>query len=184
LDKDKAHIPTATLSKDIAERTITLLAPSKTFNVPGFGCSFAVIPNQRLRRNFRKAMAGIVPLINPMGYAAALAAYRYGHEWLAALLDYLRDNRELVTREINDMKGIAMTHVEATYLAWINMHDTGLEDPVTFFEQAGVGLSDGKDFGGPGFVRLNFGCPRSLLQKALPRMRSALERHFQRSHPA
>jgi cystathionine beta-lyase len=184
LDKDKAHIPTAILGKDIAESTITLLAPSKTFNVPGFGCSFAVIPNQRLRRNFSKAMAGIVPLINPMGYAAALAAYRYGHEWLAALLDYLRDNRELVTREINDMKDISMTHVEATYLAWINMRDTGLEDPVTFFEQAGVGLSDGKDFGGPGFVRLNFGCPRSLLQKALPRMRSALERHFQRSHPA
>jgi cystathionine beta-lyase len=184
LDKDKAHIPTATLGKDIAERTITLLAPSKTFNVPGFGCSFAVIPNQRLRKNFRRAMEGIVPLINPMGYAAALAAYRYGHEWLAALLDYLRDNRELVTREINDMKGISMTHVEATYLAWINMHDTGLEDPVTFFELAGVGLSDGKDFGEPGFVRLNFGCPHSLLQKALQRMRSALERHFQKSFPA
>jgi cystathionine beta-lyase len=129
-------------------------------------------------------MAGIVPLINPIGYAAALAAYRYGHEWLAALLDYLRDNRELVTCEINGMKGISMTHVEATFLAWINMHDTGLEDPVTFFEQAGVGLSDGRDFDGPGFVRLNFGCPRSLIQKALQRMRSALERHLQKSYPA
>jgi len=149
--------------------------------VPGFGCSFAVIPNQRLRRKFRKVMAGIVPLINPMGYAAALAVYRYGHDWLAALLDYLRDNRNLVTGEINSMKGISMTHVEATYLAWINIHDTGLEDPITFFEKAGVGLSDGREFAGPGFVRLNFGCPRSLLQKALQRMRSSLETHFHKS---
>jgi cystathionine beta-lyase len=183
LDKNKNHVPIATLGKDIADRTITLMAPSKTFNVPGFGCSFAVIPNQQLRRKFCKAMAGIVPLINPMGYAAALAAYRDGHEWLAALLDYLRDNRDLVTREINAMKGISMTHVEATYLAWINVHHTGLEDPIPFFEQAGVGLSDGKDFDGPGFVRLNFGCPRSLLQKALHRMRAALEIHFSISNP-
>jgi cystathionine beta-lyase len=114
---------------------------------------------------------------------AALAAYRSGHEWLVALLDYLRNNRDWVTRAINDMPGISMTHVEATYLAWINMHDSGLEDPITFFEQAGVGLSDGKEFGGPGYVRLNFGCPRSLLQKALQRMRFALETHFSKSNP-
>ena len=183
LDTDRTHIPLATLDEDIADRSITLMAPSKTFNVPGFGCSFAVISNQRLRRNFRKAMAGIVPHINPMGYAAALAAYRSGHRWLDALLDYLRENRDLVTREINTMKGISMTHVEATYLAWIKVHDTGLENPIRFFEQAGVGLSDGIEFGGPGFVRLNFGCPRSLLQKALLKMRFALETHFSKSNP-
>ena len=178
LDKNRAHIPTATLGKNIAERTITLMAPSKTFNVPGLGCSFAVIPDQRLRQKFRRAMSGIVPHVSPVGYAAAIAAYRYGHEWLASLLDYLRNNRDLVTREINTMQGISMTHVEATYLAWIKVHNIGLEDPITFFEQAGVGLSDGKDFGGPGYVRLNFGCPRSLLQKALQRMKVALEKYF------
>jgi cystathionine beta-lyase len=178
LDEDKPHIPTATLSDKIAERTITLMAPSKTFNLPGLGCSFAVIPDKKLRRNFRQAMAGIVPLVNPLGFTAAMAAYRDGHQWYAALIDYLRANREFVTREINCIPGLSMTHVEATYLAWINIRDTGLKDPVLFFEEAGVGLSDGREFDGPGFVRLNFGCSRSLLQKALHRMRSALEHHF------
>ncbi len=178
LDEDKPHTPIAALNSSSADRIITLMAPSKTFNIPGLGCSFAVISDQKLRRNFRQAMAGIVPLLSPMGCTAALAAYRCGHQWLAALLDYLRDNRDLVTREINGMPGLSMTHAEATYLAWINIRATELEDPVTFFEKVGVGLSDGKEFDGPGFVRLNFGCPRSLLKEALERMSSALERHF------
>ncbi len=174
LDEDKRHIPIATLSAETARRTITLLAPSKTYNIPGLGCSFAVIGDPALRRAFRKAMGRIVPHVNTLGYTAALAAYRNGEEWRQALLAYLRENRDLVEKEVNAMPGLSMAHVEATYLAWIDARETGILDPARFFEEAGVGLSDGADFGAPGFVRLNFGCSRSLLVEALGRMRRAL----------
>jgi len=119
-------------------------------------------------------MGRIVPHVNTLGYTAALAAYRNGEEWRQALLAYLRENRDLVEKEVNAMPGLSMAHVEATYLAWIDARETGILDPARFFEEAGVGLSDGADFGAPGFVRLNFGCSRSLLVEALGRMRRAL----------
>jgi cystathionine beta-lyase len=119
-------------------------------------------------------MDGIVPHVNVMGYAAAQAAYAQGAEWRRALLAYLRDNRDLVERSIATMPGLTMTHVEATYLAWIDTRAARLADPVGFFEAAGVGLSDGAAFAAPGFVRLNFGCRRALLLEALGRMRGAL----------
>ena len=150
------------------------MAASKTYNIPGLGCAFAVISNDGLRRKFKKAMAGIVPYITALGFAGTLAAYRHGESWQAALLAYLRANREIVATAVDAMPGISMTHVEATYLAWLDVRNAGLDDPVAFFENAGVGLSDGKEFGDPGFVRLNFGCPQSLLRKALRRMRNAL----------
>ena len=175
LDEKARHIPIATLSPETDRRTITLLAPSKTFNVPGLGCSFAVISDDSLRRSFRKAMGRIVPHVNLLGYTAAEAAYRHGEGWRRELLVYLRGNRDLVAREIAGMPGMSVAHVEATYLSWIDVRETGIADPVAFFEQAGVGLSGGADFGLPGFVRLNFGCPRPLLAEALRRMRVSLE---------
>jgi cystathionine beta-lyase len=174
LDEEKRHIPMAALSPEAARRTITLQAPSKTFNIPGLGCSFAVISDPELRRAFRRAMGRIVPHVNTLGYTAALAAYRNGEEWRRELITYLRGNRDLVTKEVGTMPGLAMTHVEATYLAWIDARQSGIENPARFFEEAGVGLSDGADFDAPGFVRLNFGCPRPLLAEALGRMRKAL----------
>ncbi len=177
LDPDKAHVPTAALEPEVARRTITLMAPSKTFNTPGLGFSFAVVPDGALRGRFRAAMAGIVPQVNALGYTAALAAYRDGGPWQAALLAALRANRDSVEQAVAAMPGLAMDHVEATYLAWIDTRPAGLEDPVQFFEQAGVGLSDGRDFAGPGFVRLNFGCPQATLREALGRMGQALESH-------
>ena len=175
LDKQKRHIPTATLSPETANRTVTLMAPSKTFNVPGLGCSFAVISNPDLRKRFTKAMTGIVPRVNTLGYTAATAAYRESHEWHRALLKYLRGNRDIVLDSVNRMPGFSAGGVEATYLAWIDTRKSGIEDPAKFFEDAGVGLFDGKEFGTPGFVRLNFGCPRSLLADALERMAIAVE---------
>jgi len=175
LDKDREHIPTATLSPEVGQRTITLMAPSKTFNIPGLGCSFAVISDKPLRRQFWRAMKGIVPHINALGYTAALAAYRDSRDWHLAMLDYLRENRDIVERFIEAMPGLSMHHVEATYLAWIDTRQTGMENPVTIFEEAGVGLSDGKPFGAEGFVRLNFGCPRPVLEEALQRMRKIME---------
>ena len=89
LDPDKAHVPLATLDPAIARRTVTLMSPSKTFNLPGLGCAFAIIPDQPLRQKFRQVMAGIVPGVNLLGYVAALAAYRDGADWHAALISYL-----------------------------------------------------------------------------------------------
>ena len=173
LDTDTRHIPIATLSPEVARRTITLLAPSKTYNIPGLGCSYAVIPDPGLRRDFNRSRAGIVPHVNLFGYTAALAAYRDGEPWRQALLACLRGNRDLVAAAVATMPGLSASHVEATYLTWIDARGTGIEHPARFFEEAGVGLSDGADFGGPGFVRLNFGCPRPLLAEALERMNRA-----------
>jgi cystathionine beta-lyase len=177
LDEGTRHLPFAALSAEAARRTITLQAPSKTYNIPGLGCSFAVIPDQGLRRSFRHAMAGIVPHVNLLGYAATLAAYRDGESWRQALLAYLRVNRELIARMVTEMPGLRTWAVEATYLAWIDARGLGVTEPAGFFEEGGVGLSDGAPFGAPGFVRLNFGCPRSLLETALERMRSAVSRN-------
>jgi cystathionine beta-lyase len=177
LDEDKRHVPFAALSAEAARHTVTLHAPSKTYNIPGLGCSFAVIPDEGLRRSFRHAMAGIVPHVNLLGYSATLAAYLDGESWRQALLEYLRANRDLAGRTIAGMPGLKTWPVESTYLAWIDTRGLGVADPARFFEEAGVGLSDGKPFGAPGFVRLNFGCPRTLLKKALERMQSAVSRN-------
>ena len=174
LDQDKVHVPFATLGEEIAARTITLMSPSKTFNLAGLGCSFAVIADKDLRQAFCDATQGIVPHANLFGYIAAQAAYEHGEPWLKALLAYLRVNRDLVEREIDALPGMSVSHVEATYLAWIDARESGLAAPARDFEKAGVGLSDGAEFGAPGFVRLNFGCSRSVLAEGLSRMRTAL----------
>jgi len=176
LDADKSHVPIATLGDDVSARTITLMAASKTFNLPGLGCAFALVSNISLRKRLERAAAGIVPRVTAPGFAATLAAYRDGEPWRLALVDYLRGNRDLVMDRIEAMAGLSMTPLEATYLAWIDARATQLGEPAKFFEQAGVGLYDGKGFDGEGYVRLNFACPRSVLVKALDRMAEALQR--------
>lgn len=173
LDPDKVHVPIATLDPAIAHRTVTLMSPSKTFNLPG--CAFAIIPAEPLRQKFCQAMAGMVPGPNLFSCTAALAAYRDGGAWHTALLDYLRRSRDMVSRAIHRLPGLSMDHVEATYLAWIDTRAAGIKDPGKFFEKAGVGLGDGADFGGPGFVRLGFACPQATLAEALTRITRALQ---------
>jgi cystathionine beta-lyase len=174
--ESRRHIPFASLDPEAAQRSITLMAPSKTFNIPGLGCAFAVIPDARLRRDFRSAMHGIVPHVNTLGLVACEAAYREGGDWRAAATDYLRANRDRVAAVVATMPGLSMAPVEATYLAWLDARGLRAGNPQRFFEQAGVGLSDGTDFGegGEGFVRLNFGCPRATLDAALARMARAI----------
>jgi cystathionine beta-lyase len=174
LDEDKTHLPTATLGQEVAQRTITLMSPSKTFNLPGLGCAFAVISNEKLRRQFIKAASGIVPLVNALGFVAAEAVYRDCAGWHTELLKYLRGNRDTVAHAVGEMPLLSMTPPEATYLAWIDIRSADLPDAVRFFEDAGVGLQDGVEFDGPGFMRLNFGCQRALLEEALDRMKSAI----------
>lgn len=181
LDPTKKHRPLATLSPEVAKRTITLMAPSKTFNIPGLYSAFAIIPDAGLRRRFHQVVAGIMPHINTLGLVATEVAYRDCDDWQAALIDYLRGNEAFVRRSINAIPGLRTTTVEATYLAWIDCGEwlaaRNLTDPHKAFEAAGVGLSNGRDFAlgsaGAPFVRLNFGCPRSTLEEALRRMAGA-----------
>ena len=173
LDADRRHIPFASLSPAAARRSITLMAPSKTFNIPGLGCAFAVISDAALRQRFRRAMDGIVPHVNVLGLAACEAAYRDCGAWHSELIAYLAGNRDRVAAAVAAIDRLAMSPVEATYLAWIDVRQLGLAAPAAHFEAHGLGLSDGADFGAPGWLRLNFGCPRTTLDEALRRLAAA-----------
>jgi cystathionine beta-lyase len=175
LDRDKQHLPFATLSPELAARSITLMGPSKIYNLAGMMCAFAIIPDAANRRRFRRAARGIVTEINTFGYTACRAAYRECQDWKRDLLIYLRQNRDLVESKVAELPGIRMQHVEATYLAWLDCRETGIKNLAEHFENAGAGLSDGTLFGAPGFVRLNFGCPRSTLEEGLSRIKAALK---------
>ncbi len=180
LDPALPHIPTGTLGAEIAKRTVTLMAPSKTYNVPGLGTSLAIIPDAALRARFVRATAGVVAEVTALGFTACEAAYRDSEPWRQALLAYLRGNRDFlldfIARELPGVKVEAP--IEATYLAWLNVSALQLPDPIAHFEAHGVGLSDGAFFGATKgtHVRLNFGCPRATLAEALRRMKAALPR--------
>jgi cystathionine beta-lyase len=170
LEKGLRHVPIASLAPEISRRTVTLMSPNKTWNFPSAGCAWAVIEDTELRKKFSQDFdAHVMPSPSVFGYAASLAALRHGDEWLAAQIEYLRGNRDLVEKEI----GFPVAHVEATYLAWIDCSGLGLEDPQAHFLKHGVALSPGSQFGVPRFVRLNFGTQRSVLKKALERIRNA-----------
>ncbi len=173
------HVPIASLAPEIAERTVTLMAPSKTYNIAGLKCSLAIVQNPELRDKLEATYPDLVPSVNVLGYATALAAYREGQPWLDALLEYLEANLDFLIRYVDrELPGVTMVRPEGTYLAWLNCLDALIPgNPHGFFlEQAGVALNDGAAFGqgGEGFVRLNFGCPRSTLAEALDRMSRAL----------
>jgi cystathionine beta-lyase len=174
LDPDSRHLPVAALDGAIAQRTITLMAASKTYNLPGLGCAFAIIPGNGLRQRFIEALRGIVPHVNALGMAATEAAYRDCTGWHVALIEYLRGNRDRVLAGVGALPGLSATPIEATYLAWIDCRALGQQDPGAFLEAGGVGMSNGSDFGAPGYVRLNFGCPRATLDEALRRMAKAV----------
>jgi cystathionine beta-lyase len=180
------HIPIASLDPQIAQHTITLMAPSKTYNVAGLHASLAIIPDQGLRQRFEAARAGLVPRLGIMGFAAMLAAYRDGQSWLDQVLSYLQANRDFLFDYVRThLHGIHMSRPEGTYLAWLDCRELAATDPDDgssltphgfFHDRAGVALNDGATFGrgGKGFVRLNFGCPRGTLVKALQQMKQAL----------
>jgi len=174
LDPQAKHIPFASLNDDAAQRSITLMSPSKTFNLAGLGASMAIIPNAGLRKKFEKTAEGIVPHVNILAYVAATAAYRHGDDWLEQQLAYLRGNQQLATQRINAMPGLKMLPIEGTYLGWIDASALPLDNPYRFFVDAGVGFTSGLAFGAPKFVRINLGCQRALLEKALVRMEQAL----------
>jgi cysteine-S-conjugate beta-lyase len=176
----RTHVPMASLAPEVEARTITFMAPSKTFNLPGLKCAVAIVPNARLRERLTTAMGDLMSKPNSLGHTAAVAAYRHGDEWLEALLRYLAANRDYLVEYVRrTLPGVTMAAPEGTYLAWLDCRRAGVTggDPYTFFlERARVALHDGRQFGpgGDGFVRLNFGCPRALLTEGLERMGQAL----------
>jgi cystathionine beta-lyase len=176
---DLPHVPTGTLGSEISAKTIALMAPSKTYNVPGLGTSIAIISDPKLRATFVRATTGIVAEVNILGYAACEAAYRDSEDWRQDLLTYLRGNRDFLFDFIaREMPGVKIeAPIEATYLAWLNVEALCLSDPVAHFEKNGVGLSDGSFFGTPRGknIRINFGCPRATLAEALRRMKAGLK---------
>jgi cystathionine beta-lyase len=173
-DAEAKHTVTASLSEQIANRTVTLMAASKTYNLPGLACAFSVIENTKLRAQFQKTIRGIITEVNCFGYAGITAAYDHGEPWRQALLTYLRDNYNLVYNFIqSEIPEITFRPMQSTYLAWFDVSRLELKDPVGHFEKHGVGLSDGTPFDGHQHLRLNFGCPRARLRQGLEMMAEA-----------
>jgi cystathionine beta-lyase len=175
LDESKKHISIATLSKEAENQTITLLSPSKTFNIAGLGCSFAVIPNNEIRTKLTNLKYIVQPMPSAYAFQAALSAYRDCDEWHMQLLAYLRKNHDYVLHEMNAITGFSMTPLESTYLAWIDTRDNGKDNIAVVLENAGVGVSEGGFFfDGKGYIRLNFGTQMQRLETAISRMRKVL----------
>jgi cysteine-S-conjugate beta-lyase len=168
LEKGLQHVPIASLAPEISRRTVTLMSANKTFNIPASGCGWAIIEDPKLRAAFSADVAGhVIGSPSVFGMAATLAALKDGDAWLAAQLDYLRANRDLVEKNI----GFPMAHVEATYLAWIDC--SSIPDAADLFLRHGVAVYSGAQFGEPGYIRMNFGTRRALLEEALRRITSA-----------
>jgi cystathionine beta-lyase len=178
------HTPVATLSPEIAKNTITLVAPSKTFNTAGLFCGFAIIPNAELRERYKKTVEQMTLHVNSLGLVAAQVAFSSVCDgWLEELLNYLTANRDFLIdflrENIPDMR---LTVPQATYLSLLDCNrllDSGkiAGSPFDFFLNAArVALADGSMFGpgGEGSVRLNFGCPRNVLEGALLRIKASL----------
>ncbi|MDP4183737.1 MAG: PatB family C-S lyase [Bacteroidota bacterium] len=175
------HIPAASVSKKMEQNTIVCMAPSKTFNVAGLSTSVIIIPNDTLRRKYSKILDILhVSLGNIFGNVALEAAYSKGDEWLSQLMKYIEGNYNyLKTFFSEQIPSIKVIQPEATYLVWLDCSKLGMTDEelINFFtHEAKVGLSDGLRFGtgGSGFMRLNIGCPRSILVEGLNRIAEAL----------
>jgi cystathionine beta-lyase len=178
------HTPIATLSPEIAARTITLVAPSKTFNVAGLFCGFAIIPDPGLRKRYQNTIERLTMHVASIAQVSAQVAMSgICDDWLSDLKEYLTANRDFVVGYVRqNLPGMRVTIPDATYLAWLDCNDLinsgKLEKPVCEFliEKFKVALNDGAEFGpgGKGFIRLNFGCPRSTLEHGLERIRQAL----------
>ena len=171
------HFSALNLPAELAQNTITLLSPSKTWNIAGLGYAFAVIPNETIRRQFTNTRGHTLSEINALSYYAAEAAYSHGEPWRQELLSYLKTNRDILVDFIQTRcPGLSILAGQATYLAWIDARGIGVDNPALHFEQsAGLFLSDGAFFGWPGWIRFNFACPRARMLEGLEKIAVALE---------
>ncbi len=174
------HIPFASISKEFAERTITLCSPSKSFNLAGLNSAFAIIANPQLRERFRRLIESIhIPIGNIFGLTAATAAYEQGEEWLNALNNYLSENVKATLDYIEEeLPDIEAFHPEGTYLLWLNFarYQMSTNELQNFLiQKARVGLSGGTFFGmeGEGFMRMNMATHRPLIMQALNQIKQS-----------
>ncbi|MBN1145017.1 MAG: PatB family C-S lyase [Bacteroidales bacterium] len=179
------HVPTASLSDELAANTITCMAPSKTFNIAGLSTSYLVIPNELYRKRYEKVLDEVhVGEGNIFGFVAAEAAYNHGDNWLNQAMEYLEDNRNFLIDFIEKhIPAIRVIIPQATYLVWLDCSGLGLEpDALKKFmiHEAGLGLNDGPQFGpgGEGFQRINIACPRQVLQEALKKLKGSVDKYF------
>lgn len=178
IDPQCTHIPFASLHHDATKHAITLVAPSKTWNLAGLGCAAAILPSHTRRKQWIASGGGLVPMINPLGYAAAEAAWNYGDAWRQKLLTVLRTHHTMIQSVIHDIAGLSCIPAQATYLSWIDCRPTPVKNPMEACIRAGLGPSDGHDFGAPGFIRLNIACPTARLEDALDRLKQAFRTPF------
>lgn len=162
------HCPVGRLDT-LREHSITLMAASKTFNVAGLGCSFAIVPNTELRSHYQCSGLNLLPHPSFPGYFAAEAAFTQGQAWLTELRAHLRSNRDRLAEAINALPGLTYRPQPATFLAWIEA-DLPAGELMQHFVAAGIMPSDGKDFGNNQAVRLNFGTDRATLDTAIERL--------------
>ena len=177
----RQHIPIASLSREVAARTITLMAASKTYNIAGLKTAFAIVQNPKLRERFIASRLGMVDSVNVMGLAATEAAYTHGGPWKEALLRYLQANRDYLRAQLaQHLPGIVMHAPESTFLAWLDCSALQLQPSAQafFLEHAKVAFNPGDEFGEDygQWIRLNFGCPRAVLDEAITRLAGSLVR--------
>ena len=166
------HICGHRLPTEYHDRIITLLSPSKTYNIAGIGIAYAVITHDSLKRRFTAARGHTQSEINTFGYYAAEAAYRSGEPWRQQLLAYLAENQRVMHAYLSaHAPQIVLNWNEGTYLSWMDCRALGWENPATHWEKAsGLFLSDGAFFGVPQHVRFNFGCPRARMMEGLEKL--------------
>jgi cysteine-S-conjugate beta-lyase len=177
------HTPFASISKKAAKKTITTIAPSKTFNLAGLSTSVVIISDLSLRRLYNKVLSSMhLNFSNLFGIVALEAAFRNGHSWLSQLIEYLDGNLKFAEEYIqSNMPDISFVRPEATFLLWLDFTNTGLTGKKLekfVVEKAKLGLNVGEKFGpgGEGHMRLNFGCPRSMLEQGLRQLAEAFKR--------
>jgi cystathionine beta-lyase len=175
LNPEAKHIPIASLNEEIAKRSITLLAPSKTFNIAGLQSSFAVIPDLHVRKKFKRELAGLSSEINLLAITATRVAYTSCDVWLEKLRVYLANNLKVIQDFVSNEPKLKLLDQDATYLAWIDVSALNLDKPYEYFLSYGVGLSEGDNFGDKNFVRLNFGTTKVLLEEGLKRIKIAID---------
>lgn len=175
------HIPLSTISTEIAQRTLTFMAPSKTFNVAGFYLSNIIIPNPKLREIFCHEIQRLaLTHLNVFGLVAGEAAYRHGEEWLEQLLAYLKKNAVYVKEGLSKITPkIKVIEPEGTFVLWLDCRELDIQPQKLnefFVSEAGIAFNDGGVFGeaGHGFQRMNIGCPTSLIDEALNRLAKVL----------
>jgi cysteine-S-conjugate beta-lyase len=177
------HTPVATLSEEIAKNCVTCMAPSKTFNVAGLASSILIIPDKRKFVQYEKTIGvGHLGMGNIFGTVAIEAAYTHGDKWLQQMVCYLEENFFLLENFFkNELPNIKVMKPEGTYLVWLDFRHYGMKDEELskfIIEKAKVGLNNGGKFGtgGDGWMRINIGCPRSILEEGLVRLKTAFEK--------